>query len=158
MFQHVRQTQLHVELQHLVVLNVTLPLSLSFSSDVNEIILLQPLWRSVLTDLSCLTDSPSLWGVRRTTALMDGQWGETRLKERCLSVEITGDDQLVLHVPSTSSSPGTVEFTGVSPPRQTVPASTSLSLVRWGWGVALTGSDTAAWSAAPSLLVLWLLL
>ena len=123
-----------------------------FSSIYNDF--LQPLWLWVPAALRCLKDSLSLWAVRRMTALLEGHWGGTQPEKPGLSVEVNGENQLVLCVTSAIPSQWTVEFTGVSPEReQPVTASTSLSLVRSDCGVSIDEAECKWWNAVVCLCV-----
>lgn len=75
---------------------------------------LQPLWPSLLTDLSSLSMSLCLWAARTTGHPPDGQW-RPKLSEEFQSVDATGPFSRAPPAPSMRPTAGTAGCTGVSP-------------------------------------------
>lgn len=75
---------------------------------------LQPLWPSLLTDLSSLSTSLCLWAARTSGNPPDGQW-RPKPSEELQSVDATGAFSRAPPAPSMRPTAGTAGCTGVSP-------------------------------------------
>ena len=81
---------------------VSTSLKVTCFSSVSQVCLLQPLWSSDPTELSCLKLSLSPWAVRCWTSLLDGDWDGKQWEKRRQTVQMVGDQKPDPHaVPAT---------------------------------------------------------